>query len=85
MHTSQPSHVPHRRLETVDAAVEREALAQACAFAEAALEGERTARLAAEQELGLLAAAAEVGNCSSYLLSHQTSAIPCPAVHSGCS
>ncbi|PRW59464.1 trafficking particle complex subunit 2-like [Chlorella sorokiniana] len=47
------------RLETVDAAVEREALAQACAFAEAALEGERTARLAAEQELALLAAAAE--------------------------
>ena len=51
---------PTRRLETVDAAVERETLAQARAFAEAALVGERTARLAAEQELALLAAAAEV-------------------------
>ncbi len=52
--------VPPRRLETVDAVVECEALAQAHAFAEAALEGERTTRLAAEQELALLAAAAEV-------------------------
>ena len=41
--------------------MEREALVQARAFAEAGLAAERTARLAAEQELGLLAEEMEVG------------------------
>ena len=40
--------------------MEREALVQAAAFAEASLAAERTARLAAEQELQLLATEAEV-------------------------
>ena len=48
------------RLESELAAVEREALVQAAAFAEASLAAERTARLAAEQELQLLATEAEV-------------------------
>jgi hypothetical protein len=49
------------RLESELAAVEREALVQARTFAEAGLAAERTARLAAEQELGLLAEEMEVG------------------------
>lgn len=48
------------RLESELAAVEREQLAQAAAFAEAGLAAERDARLAAEQELALLAAEMEV-------------------------
>ena len=40
--------------------MEREALAQGRAFAEAAIQGEHAARLAAEQELALVVAEAEV-------------------------
>lgn len=51
---------PAPRVESELAAVEREALVQARAFAEAGLAAERNARLAAEQELRTLAADAEV-------------------------
>lgn len=50
------------RMETELAAVEREALVQARAFAEAGLAAERTVRLAAEQELQMLVEEMEVSH-----------------------